>query len=76
MPEATVDKNNRMIFWKYQIGLAWQPSVMDTITKANPVKHFTQNQFRTCIFALYSSHHFASCILRNNISHYSLHLFL
>ncbi|TCT29605.1 hypothetical protein EDC90_10512 [Martelella mediterranea] len=56
MPEASVDEDDRMVFWKNQIRPAGQCAIIKAITETACVKTFPDDQFRLCVFAAYRSH--------------------
>jgi hypothetical protein len=45
VPEATVDKDDRFVFWQYNIGLAWQCFYVKTVTKTCGKKKFPDAHF-------------------------------
>lgn len=69
MPKATIYKNHCAIFLENNIRFSWKAFRMYAKPITFPEQCFANNDFRICIFPLYSGHHPASGGLVNNVYH-------
>ena len=60
MPEASMDKKNRMKPWKNKVWFAWQLVVVKPISQSMSVQERTHLHFGLRVLLLYSRHHSAS----------------
>ena len=63
MPEATVDKNNSLVFLKHNVRRAGQFGIIDTIAQASGEKIPPHNHFRLGILSP-DSRHTTAALLR------------
>ncbi len=69
MPEASVYENYFPVFWKDHIWFAWEPFIMQPISKSVCKKSFSHYNFWLRIAAPYFAHVEASYFLRMDIRH-------
>ena len=72
VPETSMNKNDCLEFWQYDIGLAGQFLAMKPETEALPVQKTADNHFRLCILPFDAGHHPAAGFFVYNISHAGL----
>lgn len=69
VPEASVSKENRPVFWKDDIGLSREGAIMQPEPEPGRVQTVSQRQLRLRIFTPDASHHPAADLRGNNVSH-------
>jgi hypothetical protein len=69
MPEAAMNKDYRPVLGKNKVRLSRQAFVVKQIAEALCVQASPDDHFRLCILPPDASHHSASHITRNDVSH-------
>lgn len=56
MPEATMNEDDRFIFWQHQVGLAGQGFIVQFVPEALSMQKLPHQHFRFGVLALYLAH--------------------
>ena len=67
VPEASMNKNNRFIFWQYNIRCSWQIFSVQPETVSHFMQYGPNDKFRFCVFPFYTGHVPASSFFANYI---------
>jgi hypothetical protein len=71
VPKAAVNKNHRVVLWKYKVWLTGKPAVVKSKAKPSSMQYGSQQLLRVGVFTSYAGHHPASNFFRYNVDHQS-----
>ena len=72
VPEASMNKNNRVIFWQDDIGLSWQGAHMQTIAESASMQEAPNKHLWFRILVSNAAHHLTSLGTVNYVYHFEV----
>ena len=56
MPKTAIDKDDRAVFPKHDVGMTWQSWMVESVSVSSTEQEFPYNQLGLCVLAVYGCH--------------------